>query len=97
MMFTLDEEDESNYTDTFKSSGKGKLVDGKIAYIKKIRESDDDEDYDEEDLDPDNSYGRQRNFSEFEDEGIIYHKINKEEEKTKKKVDIQIKVQIPTS
>jgi hypothetical protein len=57
MMFTLDEEDESDYTNTFKSSGKGNSMGGKINYIKRIHESDD-EDIDDDDIAPDDTVGR---------------------------------------
>lgn len=56
-MFTLDEEDESEYADTFKSSGKGNAINGKINYIRRIDESDDD-DVDDDDIAPEDSVGR---------------------------------------
>lgn len=78
MMFTLDEEDEeTEYGESFKSNP----AIGKINQCKKIHDSDEDED--DEDIAPDDSqrYRAQRALSDFQDEGIIYTKIAKEEEK----------------
>lgn len=52
-MFTLDEEDnETEYGESFKSSMKSTQKDGKIKFIKRIQDDEIDED-DDDDIDPD--------------------------------------------
>jgi len=58
MMFTLDEEDgETEYGESFKSSVKSVQREGKIHFIKRIQDDDEDDeeddDDDDDDLDPD--------------------------------------------
>lgn len=79
MMFTLDEEDdETEYGESFQSSMKstGKIQ-GKISYIKRLpQSSSEDDDDSSQDLD------RQAR-TDFQDAGVMYQKISREEESKK--------------